>query len=70
MLATHFDSSRGILAGREAAAFAAAATEQKIAGTLLGRREVVVDRLAPLLGDLEPNRKTSLVCRTVARSTA
>ena len=49
------------MAGREAAAFAAAAIEEKIAGTLPGRRKVLVDRLARLLGDLEPDRKTGLV---------
>jgi hypothetical protein len=61
MLAIHSRQQPGILAGREAAPFAAPATEQKIAGTLLGRREMVVDRLARLLGNLEPDRKNSLV---------
>jgi hypothetical protein len=45
----------GILAGGEAAAFVAAAMEQKIAGTLPARRKVLVDRLARSLGDLEPD---------------
>jgi hypothetical protein len=50
----------GVLAGGEAAVFAAAAMEQKSAGTLPGR-QVLVYRLARLLGDLEPDRKTGLV---------
>jgi hypothetical protein len=50
----------GVLAGREATIFAAAAMEQKIAGTFPGRRKLLVDRLARLLGDLEPDRKTGL----------
>jgi hypothetical protein len=50
-----------ILAGREAAPIPAAAMEQKVAETLPGRRDVVVERLARLLGDLEPDRKTGLV---------
>jgi uncharacterized protein (DUF2336 family) len=51
----------GILAGGEAAALVAAAMEQKIAETLPARRDVVVERLARLLGDFEPDRKTGLV---------
>jgi hypothetical protein len=49
-----------ILAGGEAS-LAAAAMEQKIAGTLPGHRKVLVDRLTRLLGNLEPDRKTGLV---------
>jgi hypothetical protein len=49
------------LAGGEAAAIAAADLEQKIAGTLPAHRKVLVDRLACLLGDLEPDRPTRLV---------
>jgi hypothetical protein len=51
----------GILAGGEATTLAATATKQKIAGSLLGRRNVLIDRLARLLGDLEPDRKLGLV---------
>jgi hypothetical protein len=40
---------------------AATATKQEIAGSLLGRRNVLIDRLAGLLGDLEPDRKLGLV---------
>jgi hypothetical protein len=50
-----------MLAGGEAAAVAAAAMEQKIAGTLPARRKVLVNRLARLLGDLEPHRTASRV---------
>jgi hypothetical protein len=39
----------GILAGREATTFAAAAVEQKIAGRLPSDRQVIVDRLARLV---------------------
>jgi hypothetical protein len=60
----------GILAGGEAAVPGTAAMEQKIAGTLPGRRKVLVDRLPRLLGDFEPDRTTGLLCRTVARSIA
>jgi hypothetical protein len=48
----------GILPGREAAVFATAAIEQEIAGTLPGCRKALVDRLARLFGDLEPDRRT------------
>jgi hypothetical protein len=48
------------LAGGEATSLAAAAMEQKIARTLPARRKVLIDRLARLLGDLEPDRKTGL----------
>ena len=48
------------MARGEAAAFAATAMEQKIAGALPGRRKLLVDRLTRLLGDLEPDRKTGL----------
>ena len=48
-----------ILAGGEAAAFAAAAMEQEIAWTRSGCREVIVNRLASLLSNLEPDRPTS-----------
>jgi hypothetical protein len=50
-----------ILAGGEAAAFAAAAMEQEIARTRSGCREVIVNRLASLLSNLEPDRPTRLV---------
>jgi hypothetical protein len=59
----------GILAGGEAMTLAATASKQEIAGSLLGRRNVLIDRLTRLLGDLEPDQKV-LFCRTVARSTA
>jgi hypothetical protein len=35
--------------------------EQKIPATFPGHRKVLIDRLAGLLGDLEPDRKTGLV---------
>jgi hypothetical protein len=60
MLAIHSDSRRAYWRV-EAAAFAPAAVEQEIAGTIPARRKVLVDRLARLLGNLEPDRKTGLV---------
>jgi hypothetical protein len=51
----------GILAGGEATTLAATATKEEVAGSLLSRRNVLIDRLARLLGDLESDRKTGLV---------
>ena len=45
-----------ILAGREAATWTPTAGEQEIAGVLAVGLEVIIDRLAGLLGDLELDR--------------
>ena len=60
----------GILAGGEASVFVAAAMEQEIAGTLPGRRKVLVDawRVCSVISNL--TGRPVLLCRTVARSTA
>ena len=59
-----------ILAGGEAAAFATAAMEQEIAGTLPARRKVLVDRLARCSVISNLTGRPVLFCRMVARSTA
>jgi hypothetical protein len=59
-----------ILPGDEAPAFAAATMEQGIARMRSGCREVIVNSLASLLGELEPDRTTGLVLPNSRRSTA
>src|SRR5262249_41831262 len=49
-----------VLAGRHATATVSAAREQKLAGLLAGRSQVVFDRLPGLLGQLEFDRPARL----------